>query len=151
MKPFTYLRQWHDRYGDVVALAEGDPSSVIAFGPAFNFQLLSNPDLFGVSKDVIVKIPEDTAFGRLMLNNLTMMNGEKHRQQRHLMQPAFHRHAVALYRDDMVAFTERLLERWQGKETPVNIHRAMQQLTQQIALKTLLEGMTRRSCSALGH
>ena len=37
----------------------------------------------------------------------------KHKQQRHLMQPAFHKQQVALYRDDMVMFTQRLLDSWQ--------------------------------------
>ena len=85
LNPFTYLRQWHDRYGDLVALAQGKPSKVLAFGPALNLQLLSNPDLFETGASTFVKLPEDTALGRLSLNNLTTMNGEKHKQQRHLM------------------------------------------------------------------
>ncbi len=67
--PFTYLRHLHDSYGDVVALAQGDPSHVLAFGPAMNFQILTNPDLFETTTSAFVKLPEDTAFGRLRSTN----------------------------------------------------------------------------------
>lgn len=139
LNPFANLRQWHDRYGDVVALVQGNPSSVLAFGPALNLQILSNPDLFEMKANSLVKLPpKDTAFGRLIFNNVAVMNGEKHKQQRHLMQPAFHKHQVALYRDDMVRFTQQLLTSWQEKrETQVNVHSVMQQLTLRIAIKTL--------------
>ena len=138
LNPFTYLRHLHEQYGDVVALAQGDPSRVVAFGPALNFQLLSNPDLFETSASAFVKIPKDTPLGRLMLNGLPVMNGEKHKQHRHLMQPAFHKQHVALYRDDMVMFTRQMLAQWEEQgQTQINVHRAMQQLTQRIAIKTL--------------
>ncbi|MBV9689651.1 MAG: cytochrome P450 [Ktedonobacteraceae bacterium] len=138
LNPFATLRHMHDRYGDVVALAHGDPSHVVAFGPAMNFQLLSNPDLFETTSSAFVKLPKDTALGRLMVNNLPVMIGEKHKQHRHVMQPTFHKQQVALYRDDMVMFTQHLLDQWQEQEqTQINVHRAMQQLTQRIAIKTL--------------
>lgn len=47
-------------HGAVVALAQGDPSTVLAFGPAANFRLLANPDLFGVSAGPRPKLPKDT-------------------------------------------------------------------------------------------
>src|SRR5439155_24005482 len=103
----------------------------------FNFQLLTNPQLFGVGgKSPLMNFSEDTAFGKLMLNNLTAMNGDKHRQQRGLMQPAFHKKQVALYGENMVALTQVLLDSWQNR-SQINLHREMQQLTQRIAMKTL--------------
>ena len=45
-QPFKYMRHLHDTYGDVVGLAAGDASQVMVFGPAMNFQVLSNPELF---------------------------------------------------------------------------------------------------------
>jgi hypothetical protein len=53
--PCTYSRWLHDTYGDVVAMAQGDPAYVFAFGPALNFQLLSQPALFEVGKGKILK------------------------------------------------------------------------------------------------
>lgn len=51
LNPFAYLRQLRDTYADVDALARGDSSMVLAFGPAVNFRLLANPDLFGVGAE----------------------------------------------------------------------------------------------------
>src|SRR5213082_1468589 len=60
--PCTYSRWLHDTYGDVVAMAHGDPAYVFAFGPALNFHLLSQPTLFEVGKGKILKVPKDTAW-----------------------------------------------------------------------------------------
>ena len=112
--PCTYSRWLHDTYGDVVAMAQGDPTYVFAFGPALNFQLLSQPALFEVGKGKILKGTKDTALGRLLLFNLLNMNGEHHKLHRHLMQPAFHTRQVGRYHADMVALTRLMLERWRS-------------------------------------
>ncbi len=135
--PCTYSRWLHDTYGDVVAMKRDDPTYVFAFGPAFNFQLLSQPALFEVGKGKILKMPKDTAWGRLQYYNLLNMNGEHHKQQRHLMQPAFHKRQIGLYRDDMEMLTQRMLERWQSLPE-INLHAEMKKLTQRITVKTLL-------------
>src|SRR6266849_554172 len=112
--PCTYSRWLHDTYGDVVAMAQGDPTYVFAFGHALNFQLLSQPALFEVGKGKILKGTKDTALGRLLLSNLLNMNGEHHKLHRHLMQPAFHTRQVGLYHDDILAVTRVLLGRWRS-------------------------------------
>jgi cytochrome P450 len=134
--PCTYSRWLHDTYGDVVAMAQGDPTYVFVFGPALNFQLLSQPALFEVGKGKILKGTKDTALGRLLLSNLLNMNGEHHKLHRHLMQPAFHTRQVGQYHDDMVALTRLLLERWRSL-SQIELHAEMKQLTQRIAVKTL--------------
>src|SRR5690349_15091294 len=83
--PFEYMRRLHDTYGDVVALAAGDPSHIFVFGPALNLRLLSNPDLFHVGRGSLFRPPKGTSLERLSLNNLLQMNGEHHMQQRRLM------------------------------------------------------------------
>lgn len=134
--PCTYSRLLHDTYGDVVALAQGDPTYVFAFGPALNFQLLSQPALFEMGKGKLLKGTQDTALGRLLLHNLLNMNGERHKLHRHLMQPAFHKRQVGLYYDDMVALTGLMLERWRSLPQ-IELYAEMKQLTQRIAVKTL--------------
>src|SRR6187402_1682242 len=44
------------------------------------------------------------------------MNGERHRQQRRLIMPAFHKQAVANYHDLMVNYTADMLDRWQSAD-----------------------------------
>src|SRR5262249_809927 len=114
----------------------GDPTYVFAFGPALNFHLLSQPTLFEAGKGTILKMPKDTAWGRIQFYNLLNMNGEHHKLHRHLIQPAFPNGQVGLYHEDMVALTLRMLERWQSL-SEIDLHIEMKKLTQRITVKTL--------------
>ncbi|MBJ8009694.1 Cytochrome P450 [Bacillus mycoides] len=134
--PFMYSRWLHDTYGKVVTLGQGKkPSYVFAFGPELNEQILTNPDLFKVSSS-LVKIPKDSLLGRMFFNNLIMMTGEKHKQHRRLMQPAFHRKQIVTYCTDMVQLTQRLINNWQ-EDSVIELNHEMKKLTQRIAVKTL--------------
>src|SRR6266516_6886350 len=134
--PFEYMRHLHDSYGDVVALAAGDPSHVFVFGPELNFRLLSNPELFHVGKGSFFRPAKGTALERLSFNNLLQMNGEHHMQQRRLMLPAFHKRQIVHYLGDMTVLTQQVLDRWQ-RQSEIELNREMRQLTQRIAVKTL--------------
>jgi len=134
--PFRLLRSLHATYGHVAALAQGDPSFVFAFGSEMNHQLLAQPELFENGTGPLIRLPKNTAVERLFAQNLAVMNGTHHKQQRRLMQPAFHRQQVQGYCTDMVALTERTLDRWQPHSS-IDLLTEMQQLTQQIAVKTL--------------
>lgn len=148
VNPFASLRQLHETYGNVVALAQGDPSHVLVFGPALNFRVLAHPDLFEVSAGPWLKWPQDTALERLMGKNLGAMNGEKHRYHRRLMLPAFHKQQLRCYCDDMVRLTEAVIERWQ-EQSEIDVLLEMRRLTQRIGVETLfgLHNETERSVS----
>lgn len=135
--PFGALRALHATYGDVVALAEGNPSYVFVFGPELNRQVLAHADRFeNTVGPFFAQLPRQTTLGRLLVNNLPVMNGEHHRQQRRLMQPAFHHQQIGHYHAAMVALTEETLEHWQAGAV-VDVLAEMRQLTQRIAVKTL--------------
>lgn len=135
--PFRSLRRLHATYGEVVALAAGDPSYVFVFGPELNRQVLAHADRFeNTVGPFFARLPRQTTLGRLLVNNLPVMNGEHHRQQRRLMQPAFHHQQIARYHNDMVAITAHMLGRW-CVGTVVDVLTEMRQLTQHIAVKTL--------------
>lgn len=134
--PFSRLRHMHDTYGDLVALARGDSSYIMAFGPALNHQILSRPELFINQATTLVRAPKNSAMERLFFNNLTTMNGPHHKQQRRLIQPAFHKQSLLNYHNDMIMLTQAMLDRWQpGAE--LSLLPEMQHLTQRIAVKTL--------------
>ncbi|PFH71640.1 cytochrome P450 [Bacillus cereus] len=134
--PFIYSRWLHNTYGKVVSLGQGEkPSYIFAFGPELNEQILTNPDLFKVSSS-LVKIPKDSLLGRMFFNNLIMMTGEKHKQHRRLMQPAFHRKQIVTYCTDMVQLTQRLSNNWK-ENSVIELNHEMKKLTQRIAVKTL--------------
>jgi cytochrome P450 len=132
----TYLRELHETYGDIVGLAEGDPSWTFVFSPALNHDLLANPETFRNDAGPFVRLPKGSRLAKLFLNNLAVMNGDHHKQQRRLMQPAFHRQQIAGYYDDMVAMTEATFATWEIG-TKRDMLWEMKQLTQRIAVKTL--------------
>ncbi|WP_268794561.1 cytochrome P450 [Paenibacillus sp. DMB20] len=135
-RPFTFQRWLHDTYGSIVALGQGSkPSTVFAFGPEMNRQILTNPDFFEVSS-AFVKIPQNTVLGDMFYHNLMLMSGQKHRQHRRLMQPAFQHDQIVRYGQDMAMITERLADEWRGR-TEIELNAEMKKLTQRIAVKTL--------------
>lgn len=134
--PFTMLRDLYATYGEVVAIARNDRSFVFGFGPDANHHLLANPDVFQVGKTNVIRFQKDSAIERIFSHNLLAMNGAHHRQQRKLMQPAFHRQRIAGYNDDMIAVTQRMLDRWQPGQA-IDLVVEMKQLTQRVAVKTL--------------
>jgi cytochrome P450 len=136
--PVVVLRELYWRYGPIVSLPRGATRFLFAFSPEFNRQILSNTDLFynGDVDSTPIRLPKDSASARLA-SGLTTMNGAKHRQQRRLMMPAFHRKRVESYHDEMVALTEARLARWRPGQTR-DIQREMKLLTLSIALRTLL-------------
>jgi cytochrome P450 len=135
--PFGHLRRLYATYGEIVALARGDPPYVVAFGPHLNQQLLAHAEVFENSAGpFFARLPKETALGRLLVNNLPVMNGAAHRQQRRLMQPSFHKQQIAAYHRDMVALTEGMLARLHpGAE--LELLAEMKRLTQHIAVTTL--------------
>jgi cytochrome P450 len=135
-QPFKYMRHLHDTYGNVVGLAAGDASQVMVFGPAMNFQVLSNPELFHGGTKSFYPTPKGSSMERLSANNLIQMNGEHHMQQRRLMLPAFHKGQLASYHIDMVMLTQQVLDRWQG-QTEIELTHELQGLTQHALVKTL--------------
>ncbi|MEC0256328.1 cytochrome P450 [Paenibacillus lautus] len=134
--PFAFQHKLFETYGKLAALGKSHkPSSVFAFGPELNRQILSNPNFFEMST-ALVKIPKDTVMGDLFYHNLLLMSGEKHKQHRRLIQPAFLHGQIEKYGQDMAGITEQLADEWGGR-TRIDINTEMKKLTQRIALKTL--------------
>lgn len=76
--------------------------------------------------------------GRILGNGLVTSEGDFWRHQRRLIQPAFHRERIAAYGEVMVAYTNRMLTRWQAGEIH-DVHEDMMRLTLEIAAKTLFD------------
>jgi cytochrome P450 len=86
----------------------------------------------------------------LLGDGLLTTDGDFHRQQRRLVQPAFHRHRVEGYADTIVHLTEEMLEQWRpGSE--VDMSREMQQLTLRIILKALFNLDSPTQSASLGQ
>ena len=72
----------------------------------------------------------------LIGDGLLTLDGEAHRQQRRIVQPAFHKKRVESYAGVMVQHTEEMLKSWQvGKQ--IDMSHEMQTLTLGIVAKCL--------------
>lgn len=129
--PLAFLDGLHARYG---------PAATIQFMKGQRFVLFFTP---AAVKYVLTEHPRNFTSGEfndglrwLLGEGLLVLDGETHRQQRRLVQPAFHKKRVDGYGDIMVQFTQEMLDEWHPG-TEIDIAQAMQQLTLRIILKAL--------------
>ena len=130
--PLPYFQNLAKRYGDI---------SFFTIGPQEAF-FLNHPELI---KDVLVTNHQNFMKGlvlqrakRLLGEGLLTSEGEFHRRQRRLSQPAFHRQRVASYSQVMVDFATRTSDRWCDNAT-LDISVEMMRLTLGIVGKTLFD------------
>lgn len=131
-----------DRLGFIMRLTR-DYDDIVKFrmGPSIQVYFLNNPNLIQqvlvAQADKFSKSPrfkENTR--RLIGNGILTSEGEVHRRQRKLVQPAFHYQRIAAYGQTMVDYTERMLQSWHDQQT-LDMHAEMMALTRDIVAKTL--------------
>jgi cytochrome P450 len=141
--PIGYMAPLPRAHGDVVPFAgdgagpvvirEARAGAVFAFGPACSQQVWSQMAVFHSAR--VPGPPESRSFERVTAG-LFNMNEDRHRQQRRLIQPAFHKARIEGYRDTMVSLTEGAIESWRPGETR-DLVAEMERLTLAVANKTL--------------
>ena len=128
--PLRLLQRGRD-FGDVVR---------IRFGP-FPVYVLNSPAairqaLVGQAR----KLEKGISFGRakaLIGNGLVMSDGDHHRRQRRLMQPAFHRTEIARYQSTMREVAVPRIDAWADGGT-LAFDRELRSLTLTVLTRTLL-------------
>lgn len=138
--PIGHMLRLREAYGDVVSLGRADTEYIFVFSPEYNHQVLSDQDLFYNGEinapGSLVNIPEGTPAYHL-LSGITTMNGARHRRQRRLLMPAFHKKRVEALRDNMAEIIGRHLDGWWvGSE--IDLLREMKVATLEVALRTIL-------------
>ncbi len=130
--PLPYFQNLARQYGDL---------SFFRIGPQEAF-FLNHPTLI---KDVLVTNNQNFTKGivlqrakRLLGEGLLTSEGEFHRRQRRLAQPAFHRQRIATYAEVMVDYALRTGARWKDGAT-LDISEEMMRLTLGIVGKTLFD------------
>src|SRR5580700_7888175 len=128
--PLALLQRARE-HGDVVR---------VRFGP-FHVYVLNSPDAI---RDALVsqarKLEKGLSFGRakrLIGNGLVMSEGEDHRRQRRLMQPAFHRAQIARYLGTMQDVAVPRISMWPDRGT-LAFDREMRSITLTVLTRTLL-------------
>ncbi|HEX8843988.1 MAG TPA: cytochrome P450 [Pyrinomonadaceae bacterium] len=142
-EPASYLQKLSRKYGDIV---------YFRFGPQDVF-FLNHPDYI---KDVLVTHHQSFMKGRalqrakrLLGEGLLTSEGDFHRRQRRLAQPAFHRGRIASYGAVMTAYAARASSRWRDGET-LDISQEMMRLTLAIVGKTLFDADVEAEADEIG-
>jgi len=143
--PLQFFREMQQRFPRMATVYIGKTPFVLCFRPEHvRYVLIEHPRKF-------VK-PNRGGFNlRFLLGDgLLTSDGDFHRQQRRLVQPAFHKHRVENYADIMVQMTQEMLAEWKP-ESEINISQAMQYLTLRIIAKALFNIESREPVIELGH
>src|SRR5690349_6807028 len=124
-----YFQHLQRTYGDMVTFYLGKQQFVLLFRPEYvRYVLVENPRIF-LNRPV-------AGGGGGGSEGLLTIDGEKHRQQRRALQPAFHKKQIKSYANIMTQYTQELLDTWHVGDT-VDMSRAMQGLTLRIVSKCL--------------
>jgi cytochrome P450 len=142
--PIKFLMNSARDYGDIAYLK---------FGPQ-GIYLFNNPDYV---KDVLVTNNRNFVKSRglemakkFLGEGLLTSEGEFHRRQRRLAQPAFHHRRINAYATVMAEYTERAQTRWQTGET-LDISQEMMRLTLAIVGKTLFDADVESEAGEIGQ
>ena len=129
--PLGFFQKLQREYGDMATVHLGKTPIVLLFRPEYvRYVLVENPRNFlngGFSGG---------GDSGLLNEGLLTIDGEKHRQQRRAVQPAFHKKRVESYTTVMAQYTEELLKTWKPGDT-VDVSKAMQELTLRVVGKCL--------------
>jgi cytochrome P450 len=141
--PLKFLTRMAREYGDVVHFRSATQRVF----------LLNHPDYV---RDILVTHHERFIKGRalqrakrLLGDGLLTSEGEFHRRQRRLAQPAFHRQRINSYAKVMVEFAEKTSRSWHDKQT-LDISGEMMRLTLAVVGKTLFDADVESDADEVG-
>ncbi|GCE24332.1 hypothetical protein KDK_81320 [Dictyobacter kobayashii] len=145
-RPLKFFRELERSYGGMTTVMVGKRPVLFCFRPEhIRYFLVEHPRNF---------IKPGTATGaglKLFLGDgLLTIDGEQHRQQRRLVQPAFHKHRVDSYATTMTRYAQEMLDSWRPGSV-VNMASEMQYLTLRIITKTLFDVDSIEQTKQLGH
>lgn len=143
--PLGFIRQTERTYGRMATIYIGKMPFVLCFRPEHVRYFLTE------QQRNFTKMNRGGAGNlRFLLGDgLLTAEGDFHRQQRRLVQPAFHKSRIENYADTMVRLTEEMLGEWQAGQE-VDIAHEMQQLTLRIIMNALFNVDSREQAARLG-
>jgi cytochrome P450 len=131
--PLGRMLSLYRDYGTLVQPG-GPGGMVFAFGPEHNQRLLSDTTLF-YNPDLTRICPEGSSLHRLW-TGLVNMNGERHKQNRRRMMPAFQRKRVESYQELMHEVIEHSTAHWKAGEVR-DLSHEMMLLTLRVVMRAL--------------
>ncbi|MFL6199993.1 MAG: cytochrome P450, partial [Thermoanaerobaculia bacterium] len=130
--PLGWLERISARYGDLAQLRVGPYRLVFVNHPDLIHELLVTKDASFVKGRALDQARD--VFGQGLLTS----EGDFHRRQRRLIQPAFHRRRIEAYADSMASDAAAAAARWQDGET-FDVAREMMRLTLRIVVRSLFD------------
>jgi len=142
--PLGFVRELYQTYGDVVTIHAGRTPNILFFRPEHVHTILVEQ-----ARNFHARAANRN-MRQVLGDGLITANGDAHRRQRRLVQPAFHKRRVEAFAGLMVEHTEQLLETWQpGLE--LDIFATLLQLTIRIAARTLFNVDAREQSAELSR
>lgn len=142
--PIDFLMRLSREYGDIARFKIGSQELF----------LFNHPDLI---KNVLTVDHRSFIKGRglqwakrLLGEGLLTSEGEFHRRQRRIAQPAFHRQRIGAYGEMMTGYGVRTRERWE-EEKPFDVLKEMMHLTMMVAAKTLFDTEAESEAKEIGE
>jgi len=126
--PLGFFQHLHQTYGGMATLYLGKNPAVLLTKPEYvRYVLVEHARNF--SNQALVQSQGEGSFAS---EGLLTIDGEKHRQQRRAVNPAFHKKSVESYVAIIQQYTQERLKTWHPGQT-VDLSRAMQELTLRIS------------------
>ena len=132
--PLGFLLNGVRTYGDIFRFRVGPYRVILISGPDHIHEVL-----VAQAKKIRKADFNRDLLARFLGNGILTSDGDFHRRQRRLVQPAFHHHRLANYADVMVNYTLDMLDSWKNGGTRYNIAEEMMTLTMRIVSKTLFD------------
>ena len=134
-----------ERYGDIIHM-RGGPRHLYQINHPEDIQTVLVKAASKFHKSPVLK----RVTGPILGQGLLTSEDDFHRQQRKLIQPAFHHQRIARYADVMVDYTAHMLDGWQHG-AQIDIHYEMMALTMAIVAKTLFDADVTQATDTVGH
>jgi cytochrome P450 len=134
-----FLQRQARTHGAITPLRLGRGSTVLITDPDTSRAILVDERAFGKGLGSANPEIEGKSPLRLVLGNgLLTSQGEHHRRQRRLIQPAFHRERIATYADVMVEEAATMLDEWRDGEVR-NVHADFAETTLRVLTRTVFD------------
>jgi cytochrome P450 len=143
--PLQFLLQAGENYGDIFFIRLG-PRRIYVLNKAEYIQEILVRQMKSVQKADLSK----DLLGRFLGQGILTSDGDFHKRQRRLVQPAFHVHRIDAYANVMVNYTQDMISGWRAGDN-VDIDDLMMRLTMNIVSKTLFDADVSDSANEVGE
>lgn len=130
MWPIATLEARKKKFGDTFRVGPENPPLIYLSSPeALKTIFTTGPDQLSSSGVKVLK-------PLLGLNSLILLEGEKHKRQRQLLMPPFHKQRIHIYGHRILGITKNFIQQIKPGESRV-VRKAMQEITLRVILSAL--------------